>query len=48
MAPELLNDSDNTYNLQSDIWSFGCLIFFIRTGIELFYDSKNDKNAASL
>jgi serine/threonine protein kinase len=37
-APELL-DSVKNYNESVDIWSLGCIIFNMVTGIPPFYDS---------
>ena len=41
-APELL-DSIQNYDESVDIWSLGCIIFNMVTGIPPFYDSDEDK-----
>ena len=32
MAPEVMNITDDGYNSQADIWSFGCLMIEVWTG----------------
>ena len=43
MAPELINSNESQFNKKADIWSVGCIIYYILSGgRRAFYFLKNE------